>query len=151
MRYICIICLLFTVSGLNAQDSVFFGLGSEINAITRDGIALGGVLSGGVDLNRNFALGLRAGFFYDFDSVSSIEASAFFRYYLPFISGPFVQAEAGTAILLEDSKSYPSFLGGLAAGWRFVLGKRFYIEPAIRGGYPHIWGVSLTAALRFAM
>jgi hypothetical protein len=31
-------------------------------------------------------------------------------------------------------------VAGLSAGWRFPLGTRWYIEPVISGGYPHIIG-----------
>ncbi|GHV51561.1 hypothetical protein AGMMS49579_07130 [Spirochaetia bacterium] len=56
----------------------------------------------------------------------------------------FVEGSAGAALLLFDGDWYPSFSGGLKAGIRFAL-KDWYIEPAVRSGYPFILGVSLTA------
>jgi outer membrane protein OmpA-like peptidoglycan-associated protein len=56
----------------------------------------------------------------------------------------FIEGSAGAALLIYDGEFYPLFSGGLKAGIRFAL-KDWYIEPAIRGGYPHIIGVALTA------
>jgi hypothetical protein len=38
---------------------------------------------------------------------------------------------------------------GLGVGWRFLLGNLFFIEPAIRGGFPYIVGAGLSAGVRF--
>jgi hypothetical protein len=70
------------------------------------------------------------------------------------IDGPFVQLEAGSVVLFERGYSekpeaFPAFSGGLSIGWRFNLGEKWYIEPAARGGYPHIWGGGITAGIRF--
>jgi len=63
--------------------------------------------------------------------------------------GPFVQIEAGSVYYNEYIYFFPAFSGGLSAGWRFNLGQNFYSEGAIRGGYPHAWGVNITAGIRF--
>jgi outer membrane protein OmpA-like peptidoglycan-associated protein len=138
----------------------FVGINPEINGYTREGFSLGGGLALGIDLNDSFSAGLKAGFFDNLDTVSAIDTAIFFRYYFPFLrkpkntDGPFVQLEAGSAVLLERGYSenpevFPAFSGGLSIGWRFNLGEHWYIEPAARGGYPHIWGGSLTAGIRF--
>lgn len=130
--------------------STSIGLGAEISSNSREGVAAGGVLSFGIDLNQQFALGLKASFSLDADSVSTLEPRVFARYYLPLkITGLFAQAELGAALIFEDSKLYPAFSGGIAAGWRYYLYKNLYIEPAVRAGYPFIWGLSLTAGWRF--
>jgi len=49
----------------------------------------------------------------------------------------------------EKPEVFPAFSGGISIGWRFNLGERWYIEPAARGGYPHIWGGGITAGIRF--
>ncbi|WP_461249166.1 hypothetical protein, partial [Treponema sp. R6D11] len=46
-------------------------------------------------------------------------------------------------------EAFPALSGGLSAGWRINLGNYWYIEPAGRVGYPHIWGASLTVGIRF--
>jgi hypothetical protein len=150
MKGVLFLCLFFGIStlSLHSLESWFIGLGAEANAHTREGVAAGGGPSFGMDINRNFSLGLKAAFSHNFDTVAAVEIPAFFRYYLPLgIIGPFVQAEAGTAIYFEHGSAYPAFSGGLALGWRFVLGQNMYIEPLLRGGYPFAWGAGLTAGI----
>jgi outer membrane protein OmpA-like peptidoglycan-associated protein len=141
-------------------DGGFAGIGAEINGYSRMGLSFGGNLILGIDLNDSFSAGLKTGFFDDFDTVSAFETALFFRYYLPWlhlpksIDGPFAQLEAGNVILLErgyheNLEAFPSFIGGLSAGWRFNFGEHWYLEPAVRAGYPHIWGFSITAGIRF--
>jgi len=150
MKSILLLCLFFTIGklSLHSLDTWFIGLGAEANAHTREGVAMGGGLSFGLDLNSNFALGLKAVFSHNFATVAAIEPLAFFRYYLPLsISGPFVQAEAGAVVYFERGVAYPAFSGGLAISWRFILGKIIFIEPLFRGGYPYAWGAGLTAGI----
>jgi hypothetical protein len=44
-----------------------------------------------------------------------------------------------------------SLLGDVALGITIPLSQRWHIEPLVRGGYPHIWGVSLTAGYKFPL
>jgi len=152
--------LLFLTCPLFALDwwppeGGFIGIGPEINAHTREGLAIGGGLTLGIDLNEYFTAGLRNSFFHNTDTVGAFEILGIFRYYLPWLhlpksnDGPFVQAEIGAVFFFEYGHAFPSFSGGLAAGWRFNLGELFYIEPALRGGYPHFWGLSVTAGIKF--
>jgi hypothetical protein len=125
MKTLLLICLLLTISTLPLYplEGWFAGLGAEANAHTREAAAAGGGLSFGLDISRNFALGLKAAISYNFDTVAAVEPMAFFRYYPPLgISGPFIQAEAGAVVYFEYGLAYPAFSGGLALGWRFVLG-----------------------------
>jgi hypothetical protein len=145
LTLLCIISVFFA-AGISAQDSIFAGIGAEVNANTREGIAAAGVFSFGMDLNHQFAAGLNLGYSNNLEKMSALEASAFFRYYLPLnIEGLFVQALAGYVIFFEDGETGSTFLGGLALGWRFKLGSNFYLEPTVRGGHPFMWGVGLTA------
>jgi hypothetical protein len=150
-NYFCLfICFLFTIGSLSALSGEFAGLGVEGNANTREGAAFGGSLSGGVDLDDQFSLGLRITLSSNIDTVTTMEPAAFFRYYLPFnFSGLFAQAELGMSLFFEDGESYPAFLGGLAFGWRYNVNKNWYIEPSVRAGYPFLWGVGILAGLSF--
>jgi len=160
------LCLLLAaVRGVYA-DGAFVGLGPEINGLTRSGTAVGGGLSIGFDFSMfnkkaEFSAGQRTSFFHNFDTVGTLEALGLFRYYLPWlhfpkeIDGPFVQAEAGCVLFFEYGLFFPAFSGGFSAGWRFLFpqknndGQNWYVEPALRLGTPHIWGLNVTAGIRF--
>ena len=42
-----------------------------------------------------------------------------------------------------------SLMADAALGITIPLSERWYIEPQVRGGYPHLWGVSVTAGYKF--
>jgi len=145
---------------LPASDSfsskvLFIGFRPEVNAHTREVVAAGGGFLFGFDLNQYFATGLRIGFFHNMDTVATLEPQAFFRYYIPWkqwppdLGGFFVQAEAGYVAYFEYGETFHAFSGGLSAGWRSVITKNWVMEPAVRFGYPYIWGVGITAGYRF--
>jgi len=142
--------LIFITSSVFALDNFFAGVSAEANANTREGVAAGGGFTFGIDMNQHIAFGVKTTFSHDFDTVSNLETAAFFRYYLPLpVHGLFLQAEAGGSFFFEDSETFPVFLGGLTAGWRFVFADKFYLEPSVCGGYPFKWGAGLTVGLRF--
>jgi hypothetical protein len=136
-----------------SNTSFFVGLGPEINANSREGIAASFNLSLGLDFGRSFGAGLMTGLSDNFDNLSTLEFRAFFRYYLATEvsalsgfagnTGPFVQAEFGTSIFFEKETTTPAFLTGLTLGWRFPINANTYIEPALRGGYPTLWGLGV--------
>jgi len=152
-------CFFLLISNLFALDSIFTGLGLETNGNGRKAIAMGGNLTVGLDLNDQFSLGLKTVLSGDFNTVITLEPAAFFRYYLPlnFPDIPFnfhdlfAQAELGTAIFFEHKEAYPAFLGGAGLGWHYNIGEKWYIEPAVRFGYPFIWGVSFQGGMRFKL
>jgi len=159
MKKLLIMCLMLCIgSALFANDSIvdnidgmFAGAGAEVNANSREGVALGGVLSFGVDFFQQFAGGLKLTFSHNLDETSALEPQAFFRFYLPlqFETGDFfVQADMGAVVLFEDGSAYPSFSGGLTAGWRYVIVQNIYIEPHLRVGYPFIWGAGISAGMK---
>jgi len=139
----------FLTKTVSADDKFFVGLGPEFNENTRHGVAFGGVFHAGMNFTQRISFGVKVGCFYDFESIIAVDPSVFFRYYIPIIEGLFVQAEAGSIIFFEDGESYPAVLGGLAAGWHYNFGKKWYLEPFVRSGYPHLWGVGVVMGLRF--
>jgi len=154
----CFTCPLFALDFW--PNGGFAGIGPEINGYARSGFSFGGALVIGIDLNDQFSTGLKTAFFNNFDTISAFETALFFRYYLPWLhlpkstDGPFAQLEAGSVIFFESGynenlEAFPAFSGGLAAGWRFNLAENWYVEPAARIGYPHVWGFSVTAGIRF--
>ena len=151
-----IFCLLLLIlaGSLFALDGVTFGVGGEANGSGREAIAAGGVLSIGLDIIPNFSIGIKKAYYYDFDLITVMEDTGFFRWYPLNKFGLFIQAELGTMIYFEDSNSSPAFQGGFAAGWRFLFpqnsgaGMNFYLEPYVRGGYPYLWGGGILMGVR---
>ena len=157
--FFSVLFLLCLAARLPASDSfaskaLFIGLGTELNAYSRQNAAAGGGFFAGFDLNRYFAAGLKIGFFHNMGTIATLEPLAFFRYYIlrqqrpPGLGGFFVQAETGYAACFEYGEAFHAFSGGLSAGWRIVT-KNWGIEPAVRFGYPYIWGAGITAGYRF--
>jgi hypothetical protein len=147
MKHSSFVILLLLVAGnIFALDGFFIGLGAETNANTREGLAAGGGLSFGAELNEQFALGVKAAYSNNFETLGNLESAAFFRWSSQ--PGFFVQAEAGGAFFFEDGETYPGFMGGIAIGWRSALGGNFYLEPAIRGGYPFAWGAGISIVMQ---
>ena len=151
MKKLCILLLLLFAGNLYAQTVIFAGLGIEGNANTREGAALGGCLTLGLDINDIFAAGAKLTLSSDMDTVTTLEPAAFFRYYfLPLPLGVlFAQAELGVSLFFEDGETYPAFDAGLALGWRFQVWEGLYLEPTFRGGYPFAWGLGLSIGYQF--
>jgi len=156
MKKLGILFLLAVAGNLYAQSGIFAGIGPELNANTREGVALGGSLTLGVEINDILAAGAKVTFSSNFDTVTTLEPAGFFRFYfsrhLPLPLGVlFAQAEMGVSVFLENEEAYPAFYGALAAGWRWSVWNGIYLEPLLRFGYPVIWGIGLTAGYRFDM
>jgi hypothetical protein len=109
------------------------------------------------------AFGLKVVYWNDLNNVRSLELNFLARFYLPGLfrpeaagsSGFFIQLNGGPVIFAwyENSIAIPSEVGtfsaGLSLGWRFLFGGHFFVEPAVRAGYPYIIGAGLSAGIRF--
>jgi hypothetical protein len=109
------------------------------------------------------SLGLKVVYFDDANEFRTIELNFLLRFYLPGMmrneaplnSGLFLQLNGGPVIFAhnENDLAMPSktgtFSGGLSLGWRFLFGRYFFLEPAVRGGYPYMAGAGLSAGVRF--
>jgi len=51
----------------------------------------------------------------------------------------------------DVTRTRGSLLADAALGVTIPLSERWHIEPLIRGGYPHIWGASITAGYKFKL
>jgi hypothetical protein len=117
-------------------------------------IAVGG--GAALGYGDRLAFGLKVVFWEDMEEVKSWELNFLARFYLLGIiraealshSGLFVQFNGGPVFFTK-----PSDLGtvsaGLSLGWRFLFGGNFFVEPAVRGGYPYIAVAVLSAGVRF--
>jgi len=129
---------------------------AESNIFSVTNIAFGG--GAALGYGDGAALGLRVVYCVDLENLRTLELNFLVRLYLPRLTGHqglFLQFLFGPAIFTteDDSVAIPSqkgrFTAGLSLGWRFLLGGNFFLEPAVRGGYPYIAGLGLSAGLRF--
>ena len=157
-KTVILITVLFSVgSNLYAGEDklsrkIAIGLGPEWNMNSHHNFAGATVLSFDYSLpSVPLALGINASSSYNFSQTVVLEASPFLRWYFPGSkhTGLFVQADAGFTYIMEDTDRYPMFMGGLRMGYRLSLGSLFFIEPFARGGYPFVFGIGLSAGLRF--
>ncbi|MDR0320105.1 MAG: hypothetical protein LBI28_01245 [Treponema sp.] len=132
-------------------ESGYYGLS---NMAFGGGVALG--------YGDKVALGLKVIYWSDLEEVRSLELNFLVRLYLSVLyrpetsesSGLFIQFSGGPVIFayksdIEMPSEVGAFSAGLTLGWRFLLGKSFFAEGAIRGGYPYIVGGGLSAGIRF--
>jgi hypothetical protein len=136
-------------------------LGLEINGFSRNMFSEGVVL--GLDFNLpnsngNGAAGVTMSASYNFDGMLVLEPAVLVRFYFPFRgqtdTGFFGQADVGACIIIEegilqDGDTIYLFSMGLRAGYRFLLNKRFIIEPYARITYPSVFGIGVTAGVKF--
>jgi len=128
--------------------------GFETAMYSRSGMSYGGSLALGY--GKGASLGLKAAFFVSPDN-TTLEINFLFRMYLqgPFAySGPFLQLSGGPVLFAEEGivdfpTRFGSISGGLSFGWRFLFKDRWFVEPAIRAGYPFIAGANISAGVRF--
>ena len=139
-----------------AKGDLWICPGADVAMFSISHVAYGGGVALGY--GRGTAIGFRAAWFIDGSGqVTTLEFSFLLRlYFLGAVScsGPFIQLTAGPVLFAEEENmAIPSSLGvvsaGLSVGWRFLLGRYLYIEPAIRGGYPYIAGVGVSAGIRW--
>jgi hypothetical protein len=152
-----VLFLLFLSASAEAQEreSVFIAPLGEVLLYSEQSASYGGGFTLG--WGGKFSAGLRVLYALDNDEVAVLECCLFFRYGLsrrPDRAGPFIQLNAGSALFFKnDPITIPAragiFSAGLAFGWRFMLGKRWYVEPSVRGGYPYLAGGGLSAGFWF--
>ena len=112
-----------------------------------------------VGYGKKISTGVKISYLLDAENeLDVLEINFLLRWYLLGLestSGPFIQVAGGPAIFFENSKSitmpaeYGMFSAGVSLGWRFDIGKRYFIEPSVRGGYPYLAGFSLMSGVKF--
>ncbi|MCL1929333.1 MAG: DUF3575 domain-containing protein [Treponema sp.] len=150
-----ILSAVLTHAQTTEKTDFFFAPLAEIVGYSRKGPSLGGGFALGA--GNGVAIGARFLYAIDTETIHTMEITAFMRFYLlgaNVCTGPFIQLNAGASIYNHEQGVYtPAEVGslsaGIAAGWRFLLGERWYIEPSIRAGYPYIAGVGVSFAFRF--
>ena len=161
--YLILLFLLFPLFVVHAQDpkssdrlaDIFIAPLAEVIGYSRKGPAYGGGLAIGAG-DFGYAIGLRVLYAVDTESVHTLELNFFVRYY--FLTpddhqGPYFQINAGPAVFsYNEIVSIPSEVSEITAslvfGWRVPLSKSFFVEPAVRVGYPYIVGAGVSAGFR---
>ena len=160
LRIMLIVCLfLFAIpafSQSNADGDFWVCPITEIAMYSISNIAYGGGLALGY--GRGVSIGFKVSYLADAAGVvNTLELDFLLRLYFfgrDYCSGPFIQLNAGPALFAQDeSLGIPAEIGilsaGLVLGWRFLLGRYFFIEPAIRAGYPYIAGAAFSGGFRY--
>jgi len=136
------------------NSSFFIAPLAEIIGYGRHYPAIGGGLAiGGGD---GVSIGARCLYSATSEGLNSVELAVFMRFYPDgpeARTGLFIQLNVGAVMYAHDNGAYfPALSGdlsaGIAVGWRFPLGARLYLEPAIRAGYPYKTGAGIAAVFR---
>ena len=148
--------LIFAQDSVKPREDLWVCPGAELALFSVSNAAFGGGLTLGY--GSGASIGIKTAYYVDpSGKVATLELIFLLRFYLlgtGSISGPYIQINGGPVFFAKDySLSFPSEFGtisaGLSAGWRFLIGRNFFVEPVIRAGYPFIVGGGLYAGLHF--
>jgi hypothetical protein len=149
-----------------AQDVVGFSLslGVEGNGYSPTSMGFGARVVADYRFGEMLSAGTSILFGFD-EALTTMEFSGNIRYYFlrteeglikyynwMSIFHLFLQVEGGGAMLIyKDDTLRSYFMAGVVAGSRIALSRfgSFYIEPYLRLGYPHIFGVGVLGVYRF--
>jgi len=164
------ICLLFAALPLGAQnlpmeqaadrntekEEFWISPLIEVNMYSLSSLAIGGGLA--FAYGDDLAIGFRTAWFTgDNGEVITMEMNILLRFNniggdsLP---GLFVQIGAGPVLFAQDENmSIPAPLGSISAGaslgWRLPFGPNWFVEPALRIGFPYMLGLGVSGGYRF--
>jgi len=156
--------LLMLSGGLHAQtvfqggDYWSFDAGFGMTDILVKGLSYQFVLDPKISISPPLMAGNRLGVNYSTDKILTFENQIYLRWNFLRFGRPertvnvFVQGGIGllasyrgeNGFFSDLSKRRGSFMVDAAAGVTIPLGSSWHIEPAVRGGYPHIAGASVT-------
>lgn len=133
------------------ENRFSFGIGPEWNMDSRMNFAGGLGASLDVHLDRSLVVGASYGISHNFGQTMVMEAYGIVRVYFPkgSYTGFFAQTDMGAFFLFEENETSILYLTGFRAGYRFTLGKRYYVEPYGRIGFPFMFGIGAMAGVTF--
>ena len=137
-----------------AQD-FWISLGGDVSMYSYKGMSYGGSIAFGY--GSGSSIGLKISYFFNGEGIDTLETCFLLRFYIlgkNAYSGPYFQFLGGVSLFNRSGDfAIPSNVGifsaGLGFGWRFLFADRFFIEPFIRGGYPYVFGGTISAGVRF--
>ena len=169
----------FVISNLHAEFPSFrwdvshwiLSGGFGMNNILVDGTSYEAIFDPKLRLSPALMLGSKNGFNMSTDKIITLETQAFLRWNIFGIPARdpgfyqqyfnfFIQGGGGLLgsikgpddiDLPNKKKTRSSLLADGGLGVTIPLGKRWVIEPSVRGGYPFIWGAALTAGYKFPL
>jgi len=153
--FIILVVVIYAQSETEQGEDFWFGIGGEASSYSLSGFAYGGSFSLG--FGTGTSIGIKTIWFFNSENIDIIELIFFFRYYLQGLasnSGPFIQIMGGSSLFFNSGDfSIPFDLGiisaGLSFGWRFLFSDRWFVEPAVRAGFPYMIGAGISAGVRF--
>ena len=138
----------------SGREDFFIAPKAEALMYSQNGVSAGGGFSMGY--GSGTAMGLSLLYAIDPGKYGVVEMLFFLRIFLvgsmPSM-GPFLQINAGPVLFTSGTigtvrEGIGTVSAGIGAGWRFPLGRYWFIEPAVRAGYPYIAGAGVQAGLR---
>jgi hypothetical protein len=160
-RIVALTALLFiAAAGASAQDAdggqkkFALGIGPEWNMNSRNNFGGSAAFGFIYNLPGYWSAGLSFTAGTNFNGLYTLEPTASIRWYglspcAYWHKGPFLQADIGAFIFLEDEGTTTMFNGGLHGGLHIPLKEKFYLEPYGRIGYPFAFGVGALAGFKF--
>jgi len=166
-----LILIFFISGGVQAQTNFpngeFWSLnaGIGVSDIQVQGGSFQAIIDPKIWLSPPLMVGSKAGINYSTDNILTLEGQAYLRWNFLRLGKPnkimnlFVQGGLGLlAAYRGDDNPFDnvtmtrgSALADAAIGVTIPITPRWHIEPLIRGGYPHIWGVSVTAGYKIPL
>ena len=141
----------------DSEDAFWIVLSPEAAMYSNSSFCYGAGLA--FAYGKRVSIGLKAAYFINIENrIDVLELGFLLRFYLlsgALNSGLFAQLTGGLALFIrgEEGISLPvqwgTMYGGLEIGWRFLLGKVFFLEPFVRGGYPYLFGGGISAGVVF--
>ena len=174
-KLIFLLLMLLTLKiGLFAQagfpNTNFWSLdaGVGMSGILVEGASFQFILDPKLSLSPPLMIGSRIGISYSTDEILSFESQAYLRWNFLRLSSERAQEKVTNIFIQGGVGILASYRGGsspfndvtmtrgsllldAATGVTIPLNPRWHIEPSIRGGYPHIFGVSITAGYKFPL
>jgi len=157
---------LYAQTGFPGETYWSFDMGAGMTDILVEGLSYQFVLDPKIMISPPLMIGNRLGINYSTDEILSLENQIYLRWNFFRSENPkkqvklFVQSGIGllasyrreeNGLFNDPTRTRGSFMLDAAAGITIPLTSTWHIEPAVRAGYPHIAGFSITMGCKIPM